>query len=179
MAILRLENSNIYTRLNDIALALSSLKIQIQYRPIAQNPFIQALLARDTFTEKEKNQILSLFNNQFQEFKRTGGYKWQELMVLHPGSPNLYNIISQCDRYHTHKDAEALYIISGEGIFSLVLPDGRQAEIIVQAGEYIKIPAGVKHWFSLTGLLEMKALRYFSSVDGWVPKYAKTKTCFH
>jgi cupin superfamily acireductone dioxygenase involved in methionine salvage len=92
--------------------------------------------------------------------------------------PHLYALLAHCDRCHTHTDSEALYILAGEGIFGFVRPDGSQVELIVQPEEYIRVPAGIEHWFSPTASLQLKAVRYFTSVEGWVPQYTNTAICF-
>ncbi len=178
MAILRLEHNTIQTELSNIVSELAPLNIELESWNISENPILSELLAEDVLNWEQKLQVLNVFNHRFEQLKLSNEYKWQELMVLHPGSPHLYPLFTQCDRCHTHKDSESLYIVSGAGIFGFILPNGWQAELIVEAGEYIKVPAGVEHWFCLTAGLQLKAIRYFTTVDGWVPEYTDTKICF-
>ena len=178
MAILQLENGTTYTNLSDIVSELAPLNIQLKRCPVGQNLDLPGLLAQDILSTVEKQQVLGAVGAQFEELKRTDGYKWHDLMVLHPGSPHLYALIAQCDRCHTHTDSEAFYILAGEGLFGFVRPDGSQVELIVQPEEYIRVPAGIEHWFCPTAKLQLKAVRYFTTVDGWVPQYTNTEICF-
>lgn len=177
MARLQLEDSTIYTNLGDIAEELAPLNIEIRRLPL-KKPHASELLAQDILTLSQKEQILAAADDYFEEFKHTAGYQWRELTVLHPGSPYLYALITQFDRCHTHADDEALYILAGECIFGFVLPDGSQMELIVQAQEYINIPSGIEHWFRPTGSLHLKAVRYFTTVGGWMPQYTDTEIYF-
>ncbi|MBD2183762.1 cupin domain-containing protein [Planktothrix sp. FACHB-1355] len=179
MAILQLEDSSVYTHLSDITRKLAALNIQVKRLPLGSNSYIGELLAQDILSLAEKEEILAGFDRYFVQFQRRFGYKWRELTVLHPGSPYLWALITQFDRCHTHADEEALYILSGECVFGFVLPDGRQAELIVEAEEFINVPSGTEHWFRPTGLLHFKAVRYFTSVGGWTPQYTDTKIHFH
>jgi cupin superfamily acireductone dioxygenase involved in methionine salvage len=56
-----------------------------------------------------------------------------------------------------------LYLLAGECILGFLHPDGFLIELIVQAEEYIKVPARIRHWFSLSALLQVKAVRYFAT----------------
>jgi len=67
------------------------------------------------------------------------------------------------------------YVIDGEGIFGFVRPDGKQMELTIQPEEYINVPAGTEHWFYLTNARRIKAVRYFTTTEGWVPEYTETE----
>ena len=178
MPILQLENSRTYTDIRDIAEQLAPLQIQIKRLPLGNKQYLPQLLRQDTLNRDEKEFILSAFDDYFAELKRNAGCKWRELTLLHPGSPYLYALITQFDRCHTHTDDEALYILSGECVFGFVLPNGRQMEIILHPEDYINIPAGIEHWLRPTASLHWKAVRYFMSVDGWIPQYTDTEIHF-
>lgn len=179
MAILRLENGTTYKELSDITQELASLNIQIKHLPIGENLALPELLADDILSIAQKEQVLATVDSYFQEFKRTAGYQWCDLLVLHPGAPHLYALLSHFDRCHTHIDDEALYVVAGECIFGFVRLDGSQVELIVQAEEYINMPAGTEHWFCLTASLQLKAVRYFTTIGGWTPQYTDTEICFY
>lgn len=178
MAILQLEDSTIYTNLSQIASELAPLNIQLKRLPVGKNLDLPGLEAQDILNFTQKEQVLAAVDSQFEQLKRTSGYKWRDLMVLHPGSPHLYALITHLDRSHIHVDDEALYILTGECIFGFVRPDGSQVELIVQPEEYINVPAGTEHWFCLTGSLQLKAVRYFTTVGGWTPQYTDTEIYF-
>lgn len=179
MAILRLEDSTIYTQLNDIARELASLNIRIERCPVGENLDLPGLLAQDILSPTQKEQVLQGVSSHFEQVKRYGSYQWRDLMVVHPGATYLYALINPLDRCHTQVDDEALYILAGEGIFGFVRPDGSQVELIVQAENYINVPSGTEHWFCLTALLHIKAVRYFTTVGGWTPQYTHTAINFY
>jgi 1,2-dihydroxy-3-keto-5-methylthiopentene dioxygenase len=64
--------------------------------------------------------------------------------------------------------------VDGEGIFGFVCPDKTQMELTIQPEEYINVPAGTEHWFYLTPLRRIKAVRYFVDTSGWTPEYTDT-----
>lgn len=179
MAILRLEDGTKYTNFAEIVSQLAPLKIQLKHLPVEKNFWLDELLAEDILNFEKKQQILDSLDNYFEELKRTTNYQWCDLMVLHPGSPHLYTLINYFDRCHIHTDDEAFYILAGECIFGFVRPDGSQVELIVQAQEYIHIPAFTEHWFCVTAMLSLKAVRYFTTGEGWIPQYTDTKIYFN
>ncbi len=178
MAILQLEDGTTYTNLNEILSELAPLNIQLKPLPLGENSALFGLLAEDILSAQKKEQVLAAVDNYFNELKRTESFQWCDLTVLHPGSPYLYALITHFDRCHTHADDEALYLLAGECILGFVRPDGSQVELIVQAQEYINVPAGTEHWFCPTALLQLKAVRYFTTVGGWTPQYTNTEIYF-
>ena len=178
MAILRHENGTTYTQLSDITRELAPLNIQLNRWPVGENPEIQNLLAKDALSDTEKEQVLQALDGYFQQLKETAGYQSRDLIVLHPDIPNLDTLLSKFNNCHIHADDEVRYIVAGEGIFGFVRPDGSQVELTVQPEEFINVPANTEHWFYLTAPRRIKAVRYFTTTDGWTPEYTDTEIRF-
>jgi 1,2-dihydroxy-3-keto-5-methylthiopentene dioxygenase len=178
MAILKLENGTTHTHLADISCELAPLNIQLNYWSVGEDPQLRQLLARESLEIAGKERVLVALDSYFEQLKQTGGYQSRDLIVLHPGIPNLDEMLAKFDRIHTHADDEVRYIVDGEGIFGFVRPDGSQVELTVQPEEYINVPAGTEHWFYLTPVRRVKAVRYFIDTAGWVPQYTETEIRF-
>lgn len=175
MAILRLEDDTTYTHWSDIQRELAPLNIQINSWQIGNDTKLNALLAQDMLSDEEKEYVLKGLDKYFLQLAKTAGYKERDLIVLHSDVPNLDAMLSKFDKTHTHADPEVRYIVAGEGIFGFVRPDGSQIELTVQPGDYINVPNGVEHWFYLTSSRSIKAVRYFTTTEGWVPEYTDTE----
>lgn len=175
MAILQLEDGTTYTQFDDIARELAPLGVQLNHWSIGDNPEIHRLLAQDALSDEEKEQVLQGLDGYFEHLKETAGYQSRDLIVLHPDVPNLDALLSKFDRTHYHTDNEVRYIVAGEGVFGFVRSDGSQVELTVQAEEYINVPANTEHWFYLTPSRRVKAVRYFTTTEGWVPEYTNTE----
>lgn len=174
MAILQLEDGKTYTELKDITRELACLNIQLDRWFVGENPQLHQLLAKDSLDEDEKEQALKALDGYFEQLQQTAGYQSRDLIVLHPDIPNLDGLLAKFDKIHTHADDEVRYIVAGEGIFGFVRPDGSQVELTVQPQEYINVPARTEHWFYLTPARRVKAVRYFTTTEGWVPEYTGT-----
>ena len=178
MAILRLEDDTTYTELSDIERELAPLNVQLNRWPVGDNSEIRALLAQDALSDEEKEQVLQSLDNYFEQLKAAAGYQSRDLIVLHPEVPNLDTLLSKFNPSHYHTDDEVRYIVAGEAVFGFVRPDGSQIEVTVQPEEYINVPANTEHWFHLTPSKRVKAVRYFTTTEGWVPEYTNTQINF-
>lgn len=171
MAILKFQNQKTTSDLNTVREELSSLGVELSQWNLPESTELTALLAKDSLSDTEKNQVLELLDFRFADLKRTSGYQARDLIVLHPQVPNLDGLLSQFDKIHTHDDDEVRYIIDGSGSFGFHRKDGSQILLTVEAGEYIRVPQNTKHWFVLDSGRRIKAVRYFTSKDGWVANY--------
>ncbi|MBR59402.1 MAG: acireductone dioxygenase [Myxococcales bacterium] len=172
MARLVQETGPVLSDVSAIDAALAPLGVRLQYWPVAQD--VAHLLAEDQLDADAKEQVLKAHDSYFESLQNEAGYQSRDLIVLHPEIPGLADLLQKFDRCHTHSDDEVRYIVSGEGVFGFVFPNGEQAELTIEPGEYINVPANTEHWFVLTGTKRIKAIRYFSSTDGWVANYTNT-----
>jgi len=175
MAKLRLANGTIHTDLQTISDELSPLNIKLNYWSVGEDPQLNHLLEKESLNDEEKDRVLTALDDYFKQLQQTADYQSRDLVVLHSGVPNLDTLLAKFDRIHTHADDEVRYIIDGEGIFGFVLPNSSQVELTVEAEEYINVPAGTEHWFYLTPKRRIKAIRYFTGTEGWVPQYTGTE----
>ena len=175
MAVLQLEDGRTYRDIGAIASQLAVLNIEIDRQQYDKTPAVRELLVQDILNVTEKQQVLAAFNSEFEQFKRASGCQWCDLKVLHPGSPQIYPLMTQSDRTHTHTDAEVLHVLAGECVFGFVYSNGSQVQLMLQAEDYIKVPANTEHWFYLTPSLYLKALQYYTTARGWVPEYTNRK----
>jgi 1,2-dihydroxy-3-keto-5-methylthiopentene dioxygenase len=174
MARLGLEDGRKLTDLKDIAAELAPLSIRLARWPLGEDRELLALLSRPSLQDAEKEQVLAGLDGYFQQLKESAGYQARDLIVLHPALPGLDGMLAKFERCHTHDADEVRYIVDGEGVFGFVRPDGSQVELLVEPTEYISVPAGTEHWFHLTPLRTIKAVRYFTNTEGWAPRYTGT-----
>ncbi|MEY2342580.1 cupin domain-containing protein [Acidithiobacillus sp. IBUN Pt1247-S3] len=148
---------------------LEPLGVRLRCYPVASAA--APMLAPAQLDASGQEQLLGALDSVFQELQRERGYQERDLVVLYPEHPLLAELDAKFCRVHIHEDEEVRYIVDGEGVFGFVLPDARQIEVTVDAGDYIDIPAGVEHWFRLNAQQRIKAVRYFSARGGWLPVY--------
>ena len=161
------------TDLEEIAGWLAPLGVGLKHWPVNAEA-VGALLAKPALDADEKETVLQGHDHYFGQLREEAGYQTRDLIVLNPDLPGLDGMLARFDKIHTHDDDEVRYIVDGEGMFGFVLPDGAQVRITVQPGEYINVPADTEHWFELTAAKRIKAVRYFTTTEGWTPRYTET-----
>ncbi|MCL5953637.1 MAG: cupin domain-containing protein [Nitrospirae bacterium] len=171
MAILFCTDKRQITTLPEIAKILTPIGVKLDAWPVPETQPLKDLLGKPRLTPSEQEEVLSSFLPRFDDLKKTLGYQTQDLIVLDPDLPGLSALEEKFRSCHTHDDDEIRYIVEGEGIFGFVLADGDQVELLVESGDYINVPRGAEHWFRLTPSRRIKAVRYFTSREGWVPLY--------
>lgn len=68
---------------------------------------------------------------------------------------------------HTHADAEIRFFLGGAGLFYVRTQDGHLG-LLCEAGDWVALPAGVRHFFDAGDEPDFDALRLFTAADGWV-----------
>lgn len=178
MPILEKANGELLTEMDDISDCLSPAGVSLESWPVIRSGEVGALLALPGLSGPEKEAVLSGHERYFERLRDSHGYQSRDLVVLSPETPGLDDLLSAFLRIHLHEDDEVRYILDGEGVFGFVLPDGEQVELLVQPGDFIRVPRNAEHWFHLTNSRRIKAVRYFTSTAGWVPVYTGTLHTF-
>ncbi|MCP3997675.1 MAG: cupin domain-containing protein [bacterium] len=178
MAKLHLEDGTELSNFDDVVRALEPLGIVLARVPLGDDPELRELLGQQALSESEKNRLLALIDHQTEARKQFQHSRAHDLVVLHPELPELDGLLAKFARCHIHPDAEIRYVVDGEGVFGVVLPDGKQVELTVEASEFIGVPKGTEHWFRLTERQQIKAVRYFSEVDSWQAEFTGTEIRF-
>ncbi|MBD2295477.1 acireductone dioxygenase [Anabaena sphaerica FACHB-251] len=178
MAILLLDDGTTENDLSEIVRELEVLGIKLRHYDPGTSLLFPELIEQETITDSQKRHIVVVHNSVFEFLQQENGYLWSDLLNIHPGSPNLDTWMATYGRYHTHNASEAIYLLAGEMIYGFVKPDGSQIQLLVQSQDYLHIPAGVEHWCSFSACLHFKVIRYFTTVEGWMPNYTDTHQQF-
>ncbi len=132
---------------------------------------LEPLQDKTGLTDDEKAEVLAAYRSRLEAENKERGYVMADIVVLEPATPGLEEMLAKFDRCHYHDDDEVRYIFSGEGVFGFE-PEGREPfSVKVSAGDYIIVPKGTDHWFTLTDTRQVKAIRLFKDIKGWEPHY--------
>ena len=143
----------------------------ITYETWAVPDVLAPLAKKDLLDADEKTAILTQYTNQLERLKVEKGYIENDMVCLCPATPNIDTLLAKFDKDHYHTDDEVRFIFSGRGIFGFEGKKQEKFTIEVTAGDYIVIPKNNWHWFTLGESRDIKAIRLFQDMSGWVPYY--------
>jgi 1,2-dihydroxy-3-keto-5-methylthiopentene dioxygenase len=118
----------------------------------------------------ERQACLARYAEALDRLSALRGYRSRDVVQLWPGTPGLEPMLANFEREHHHTEDEVRFIVDGEGVFT-VFRAGRRYDIVVTAGDVLAVPAGTRHWFTLTSRRTVTAVRLFTDPSGWVAIY--------
>jgi 1,2-dihydroxy-3-keto-5-methylthiopentene dioxygenase len=90
---------------------------------------------------------------------------------LAPGHAGWPALRAQFLAEHTHSDAEIRFFLEGAGLFYLRSGEGYLG-LLCEAGEWVALPAGTRHFFDAGAEPDFDALRLFADPQGWIAQPA-------
>lgn len=127
---------------------------------------------QDNSTSEE---ILQAYAHELKPYMEKNGFKSADVINVHPGTENLKALREKFLREHTHSEDEVRFFVEGSGQFWFHFDNGDVAAVTCVAGDFLAVPKGFKHWFDLAPGYRVKAIRIFSSPDGWVANYTGSR----
>lgn len=118
-----------------------------------------------------QDKILKAYEHELKPFMEARGFQSADVINVHPQTENLMNIRQKFLSEHTHSEDEVRFFVDGEGKFWFNFDDGLVACVVCKRGDFLSVPSGYKHWFDLAPKYHVKAIRIFTSKDGWVANY--------
>lgn len=127
----------------------------------------RAVLAADADTET----ILAAYAADITRVQADGGYGTVDAIRLGPDHPDRAALRQKFLAEHTHAEAEVRFFVEGRGLFCLHL--GQEVlQLICERNDWIRVPAGTRHWFDMGPEPSFCALRFFDNTEGWVARFS-------
>ena len=117
-------------------------------------------------------EILDAYADEIDVLKRKGGYVTADVINIVPTTPGLDAMLAKFNKEHWHDEDEIRFIVKGRGLFHIAPESGDVVSIEMEAGDLIRVPRGMKHWFNLCGERTVRAIRLFQDTSGWTPHYS-------
>jgi 1,2-dihydroxy-3-keto-5-methylthiopentene dioxygenase len=115
-------------------------------------------------------QILAAYSSEIARVQAGGAYPTVDAIRLAPNHPDRDVLRQKFLAEHTHSEDEVRFFVEGQGLFCLHLGD-EVLQLICEAGDWIAVPAGTRHWFDMGPEPQFCALRFFNNPDGWVAQF--------
>jgi len=120
--------------------------------------------------DADNNTILAAYDADIRKLADQGGYKSFDVIRMTPDNPKREELRAKFLDEHIHVDDEVRFFVEGSGMFYLHA-GGRVHMLLCEAGDLIKVPAGLKHWFDMGPAPRFCAIRLFTTPEGWVAKF--------
>ncbi len=120
--------------------------------------------------DADQETILSAYAPSIQRLKRDFGFQSVDVINLTPEHPDKTALRQKFLSEHIHEDFEIRFFIEGYGLFYLHV-DEKVFAVLCRQGDLISVPANTPHWFDMGENPSFKAIRLFTTPDGWVAKF--------
>ncbi|MEZ0361677.1 MAG: cupin [Hydrogenobacter sp.] len=120
--------------------------------------------------EALQEDILEAYRDEIENINRTFNFVSMDVASITPDHPKKDELRNMFLKEHTHSDFEVRFFIDGVGSFYLHIKDKVYA-VVCEKGDFISVPAGVRHWFDMGKTPFFKAIRFFSIPEGWVANF--------
>ena len=124
-----------------------------------------------TLPEDASNEaLLAAYDADIRRLAEEGGYKSFDVIRMLPDNPKREELRTKFLDEHIHEDDEVRFFVDGSGMFYLHA-GGRVHMLLCEAGDLIKVPAGLRHWFDMGPAPRFCAIRLFTTPEGWLAKF--------
>lgn len=130
--------------------------------------------------DADQETILNAYRHKLEPYMQAHGYKTADVINVNPDTPNLEAIRAKFLKEHTHSEDEIRFFVEGQGYFWFNLENNEPVFCVkCEAGDFLSVPAGYKHWFDLGPVAHVKTIRVFTDEAGWVPNYTGSAVAEH
>ena len=124
----------------------------------------------DLAAEATTEQILAAYTPEIARVQNLGTYPTVDAIRLTPDHPDREALRRKFLAEHTHSEDEVRFFVEGRGLFCLHIGD-EVLQVLCETGDWIRVPAGTKHWFDMGPQPHFTAIRFFDNPEGWVAQF--------
>lgn len=114
--------------------------------------------------------IIEAYRDSVDRLMQAYGFQSVDVVALHPDHPDREALRAKFLDEHTHSDFEVRFFVDGRGLFYIHHADKVYA-MLCECGDLISVPANTTHWFDMGPRPSFKALRLFTTPEGWVANF--------
>lgn len=119
-------------------------------------------------TDKDKEEVLSTFDEDIRSLAERRGYKKWDVIALNEQTPDLDALLKKFEQVHTHTEDEVRAITAGSGTFVIKGAVTGYFDVNLSPGDVISVPVDIPHFFTLSEERQVVAVRLFIDPEGWV-----------
>lgn len=124
--------------------------------------------------DANEKEVLGVYKNFVDEFMKRTGFQSCDVISVNHKTPEIASIRDKFLKEHTHSEDEVRFFVDGSGLFWFNLENSPVFSVLLKKGDFISVPKGCRHWFDLQDPPNVKAIRIFSTKEGWVANYTES-----
>ena len=121
-------------------------------------------------SQESKENTLGAYEGFINKVKAERGFQSVDVVRITADMDNVAAMRGKFLNEHIHAEDEARFFTSGSGAFYINL-GSNVAMLVCEAGDFVSVPAGTKHWFDMSSNPNFTAIRFFTNPEGWVAQF--------
>jgi 1,2-dihydroxy-3-keto-5-methylthiopentene dioxygenase len=117
--------------------------------------------------DADAEAVMTAYQASIEQLDKRYGFQSKDVVALRPDNPQKADFRQKFLAEHTHADFEVRFFVDGRGLFYLHIGD-KVYLVLCEKGDLISVPANTTHWFDMGADPDFKAVRLFTTEDGWV-----------
>jgi len=117
--------------------------------------------------DADAEAVMTAYQSSIEALDKRYGFQSKDVVALRPDNPQKADFRQKFLAEHTHADFEVRFFVDGSGLFYLHM-GGKVYLVLCEKGDLISVPANTTHWFDMGANPDFKAIRLFTTEDGWV-----------
>lgn len=144
--------------------ALNEINIHLERWPA------HAELATDSAPET----VMAAYADEIERLNTEHQFQSVDVIGLTADHPDKATLRDKFLHEHTHEDFEIRFFVEGSGVF--YIHHGQQVfALVCERDDLISVPPNTTHWFDMGPQPHFKAIRFFTTDEGWVGHFTGDK----
>lgn len=127
--------------------------------------------AQQLDAEAGQDEVIEAYREPINRLMKQHGFQSVDVVSMHPDHPQREAMRDKFLAEHVHDDFEVRFFVDGESLFCM-RHGGQVYAMLCVRGDLINLPAGLRHWFDMGPQPNFKAIRLFTTPDGWVAHFS-------
>lgn len=121
-------------------------------------------------SDASQDEIIEAYREPIDRLMKEHGFRSVDVISLNSDHPQKQALRDKFLHEHTHDDFEVRFFVEGKGLFYLHA-EGKVYAVRCAQGDLLSVPAGMTHWFDMGPEPHLKAIRLFTTDQGWVAHF--------
>lgn len=120
--------------------------------------------------DASQDEVIDAYRESVDRLMKAHDFRSVDVVVMQPDNPSREMLREKFLHEHVHSEFEVRFFVDGQGLFCIHTDDKVYA-VLCTRGDLISVPANTRHWFDMGPAPFFKAIRLFTTTDGWVAQY--------